>query len=194
MYHLVCEFSLLPWASEHRSDHAFAHIYVYYCTYTHKHLCIHTCTCADGHIGTYKYRNESAHMKGATGPTGAYVSVYTYIHLIVCIYTYIYGCGAKLRVVAAPPLLQAFVAAGCFKPFVADAVTIKHITSKQCYYLKAVLCFFLGWFVAEGIVAEHPSLLQTYVAKWPLKPVTNPMFFIRSHIYIYTYTYRHMQT
>ena len=47
--------------------------------------------------------------------------------------------------------------------------------------------------VAEGFVAEHPRLLQTYVAKWPLKTVTNPMFlircpiciFINTHVYIY---------
>ena len=36
----------------------------------------------------------------------------------------------------------------------------------------------------EGFVAEHPRLLQTYVAKWPPKPVTNPIFLIRCHIIV----------
>ena len=40
--------------------------------------------------------------------------------------------------------------------------------------------------VAEGFVAEHPHLLQTFVAKWPPKPVTRPMFLIRCHDYVYT--------
>ena len=34
----------------------------------------------------------------------------------------------------------------------------------------------------EGFVAEHPPLLQTFVAKWPPKPVTRPMFLICCHI------------
>ena len=47
------------------------------------------------------------------------------------------------------------------------------------YYLKVALCF---WgFVAEGFVAEHPSLLQTYFAKWPPEPVANPMLLIHCH-------------
>ena len=33
-----------------------------------------------------------------------------------------------------------------------------------------------------GFVAEHPRLLQTYVAKWPPKPVASPMFLIRCQI------------
>ena len=43
--------------------------------------------------------------------------------------------------------------------------------------------------VAEGFVAERPRLLQTFVAKWPPKPVTRPMFLIRSHIDIHRYIY-----
>ena len=41
--------------------------------------------------------------------------------------------------------------------------------------------------VAEGFVAEHPRLLQTFFAKWPPKPVTRPMFLIRCHMEPHVY-------
>ena len=34
--------------------------------------------------------------------------------------------------------------------------------------------------VAEGFVTGHPRLLQTFVAKWPPKPFTRPMFLMRT--------------
>ena len=55
------------------------------------------------------------------------------------------------------------------------------------YYPEVALCFWR--FVAEGFVPEHARLLQTCVAKWPPKPVTNPILLIRCHIYIYMYKY-----
>ena len=109
------------------------------------------------------------------------VCIYIYRHTYIYIWLWI-----KTRVVAGPPpLLQAFVAAGV-------SSSLSRISHRyDCtYYLKAALCF--GRFVAERFVAEHPCrpcLLQTYVAKWPPQPVTNPVFFIRRHIYIYTYIY-----
>ena len=36
--------------------------------------------------------------------------------------------------------------------------------------------------VAKGLVASQEILLQTYVAEWPPKPVTNPVFLIHSRI------------
>ena len=36
--------------------------------------------------------------------------------------------------------------------------------------------------VAKVPVASQDILLQTYVAEWPLKPVTNPVFLIHSHM------------
>ena len=35
-----------------------------------------------------------------------------------------------------------------------------------------------------GVVAERPCLLQTYVAEWLPKSVTNPVFLIRRHLYM----------
>ena len=36
--------------------------------------------------------------------------------------------------------------------------------------------------VAKVLVASQEILLQIYVAEWPPKPVTNPVFLIHSHI------------
>ena len=51
------------------------------------------------------------------------VLMYMYMYIyIINIHIYISSCGSNPHVVAAPspPLLQAFVLAGCFKPFVVD--------------------------------------------------------------------------
>ena len=89
-----------------------------------------------------------------------------------------YVCGSKPHVVAGPPR----------HPSVTSLCRGYALT----YYLKVALCF--GGFVAEGFVEAHPCLSQTHVAKWPPKPVTNPMVLIRCHMYVYVYifTYVHM--
>ena len=73
------------------------------------------------------------------------------------------------------PLLQAFVAAGCFKPFVADFSRLRLDISPQGSAL-----FFGG--LLQRALSQNPRLLQTYVAKWPPK-VTNPKFLIGCHMH-----------
>ena len=64
----------------------------------------------------------------------------------------------------------------CCKPLLRPAVTnpLSRISRgyAETYYRKVALRFWRS--VAEGFLAEHPRPLQTSVAKWPLKPVTNP--------------------
>ena len=76
----------------------------------------------------------------------------------------------KTRVVAGlpTPLLQTFVAGPLLQTLVAD--------------LCVEYCSLQG--ACRGGVAEHPRLLQTFVAKLPHKPVTRPMFLIRCQMYV----------
>ena len=107
--------------------------------------------------------------------TCMYVDTYRYTN--TCIYIYM-AVDQNSVLSRAPPLLQAFVAAGCFK----SRISCRY---DGTYYLKVALCF--AGFVAEGFVAKDPRLLQINVAKWPPKPVTNPTFLIGCHMYVYTY-------
>ena len=68
-----------------------------------------------------------------------------------------------------PPLLQTFVAGPLLQTLVADHCVEYGSLQGAC---------------RGGFVAEDPRLLQTFVAKWPYKPATRPMFFIRCHIAI----------
>ena len=74
----------------------------------------------------------------------------------------------KTRVVAGLPLLQTFVAGPLLQTLVAD------LCVEYCSLQGAC---------RGGFVAEHPRLLQTFVAKWLPKPATRPMFLIRCQIY-----------
>ena len=81
-----------------------------------------------------------------------------------------YGCGSKPRVVARPPPPL------CYKPLSRPAVTNPSSRISRGYdstYYRKEALHFLG--------RGRPRLLQTYVAKWPSKPVTNSMFLIRCH-------------
>ena len=69
-----------------------------------------------------------------------------------------------------PPMLQTFVAGPLLQTLVAD------LCVEYCSLQGAC---------RGGFVAEQPHLLQTFVAKWPPKPVTRPMFLIRCHISVY---------
>ena len=97
----------------------------------------------------------------------------------------LYGRGSKPRVVAGPP--SSVTSLCCGRLFLTLcrgflAAMIKHITSRYRFVFWEV--------VAEGVVAEHPCLLQTYVAKWPPKPVANPVLWIRCRVlYMYIYVY-----
>ena len=109
-----------------------------------------------------------------------YLSLSLHIYIYICIDAYTYGCGSKPRVVAGPPtpLLQAFVAAGCFERFVTDSSRL---------YLNMIpqgSALFWGG-CSGGLCRRTPHLLQICVAKWPPKPVTNP---IRCHIHMHVNT------
>ena len=138
----------------------------------------------NGHMDVQKHVHVHMHMYA--------LHKYTHTHVCVCkqIYTdscmnlcthshmyviYVYIClWIKTLVVAGPaPSVTNLcrgpsVANPCRGPLCRSTVVFKGL-------------------VAEGFVAEHPRLLQTFVAKWPPKPVTRPMFLIRCHIYTYTY-------
>ena len=123
-----------------------------------------------------------------------YVYLYTYICIYIAsllyIHTHKHGSGSKPRVVARlPPSVTRLCRSRLFQTLCRGflAAVIQHIPSSWRLVFRG--------FVAAGFVAEHPHLLQSYVAKWPPKPVTNPMFLISCRIssnYIYTYilTYR----
>ena len=78
-----------------------------------------------------------------------------------------FGCGSKPRVVAGPPA-----------PSVASLCRGRLFQTLRRGFLAAMIEHNTSRFVAKGFVAKHPGLLQTYVAKWPPKPVTNPVFSI----------------
>ena len=80
----------------------------------------------------------------------------------------LFGCASKPCFVAGPhptPLRTPFVAACSYIPlhtFVANA---------------------WRWYALQkNLVANQDILLQTYVAEWPPKPVTNPVFLTHSHL------------
>ena len=86
----------------------------------------------------------------------------------------LHGCRSKLPVVAGPPvppLLQAFVAAGCCKP---DFSRLWSNTLPQGSAL------FWG-FVAEGFVAEHPVCYKA-VSRKAAQAWYRPNVFIRCHM------------
>ena len=77
------------------------------------------------------------------------------------------------RFVAGPPT-------PCYKPLCRGLLLHTLVANAWCRYaLQKNL-------VANVLVASQEILLETYVADWPPKPVTNPMFLIHSHICIYT--------
>ena len=62
----------------------------------------------------------SATPRGLTGALSLSTRMCKYIHMHVCIHAYMTVDQKPLLLWGSPPLLQAFVAAGCFKPFLAD--------------------------------------------------------------------------
>ena len=80
----------------------------------------HTCSCSVE--AANRTRHTHTHARARYQPVYIdYIDISVYIH-VVCVCIYIYMAVDQNAVMSPPPqpLLQAFVAAGCFKPFVAD--------------------------------------------------------------------------
>ena len=107
-----------------------------------------------------------------------YVCMHTYMHTYIHIWLWI-----KTRVVAGPPsdtsLCRGRLVRTPCSGFLAAMI-------KALPQGNAV---FLGGVVAQGVVAEHPRLLQNYVVKWLPKPVTNPVFLNVFDLLPFTYIY-----
>ena len=85
-----------------------------------------------------------------------------------------HGCESKPRFVAGPPPTP------CYMPLCRGLLLHTFFANAwRMYALQKKL-------VAKVLVASHEILLQTYVAEWRPKPVTNPVFLIHSHITAYS--------
>ena len=69
-----------------------------------------------------------------------------------------------------PPVTYSFVAACCYIP-----LSRMIGAGMRCRYAPHEN-------LAKVLVASQEILLETYVAEWPPKPVTNSMFLIHSHM------------
>ena len=107
--------------------------------------------------------------------------VYIYIFIFSSSYTYIYiyilyGCESKPRFVAAPPI-------PCYIPLCRGLLLQTFVANDwRRYALHNNL-------VAKVLAASQEIRSQTFVAEWPPKPVTKPVFLIHSRIYVYIYIY-----
>ena len=109
-----------------------------------------------------------------------------YVHIYICIYIYICMSIMRIRIRILVGIHMAVDQnPGCRGPLLCYKPLSRALCYKTLSRTSAQSTVVFKGLVAEGFVAEHPCLLQTFVAKWPPKPVTDAF---DSLPYLYTKT------